>query len=75
MKALAPIYAVAFVIGAMIFARMQFDALRGSGAVGTVTTLVVVYVILRLSSVMRRRLPHIDFDEAPATFQRLGLDT
>ena len=75
MKALAPIYTVAFVIGATIFARMQYDALRGSGAISTLTTLVVVYVILRLSSVMRQRLPHIDFDEAPATFQRLGLDT
>jgi hypothetical protein len=75
MKALAPIYVIAFVAGATIFARLQHDALYGSGAVSTLMTLVVAFAVLRIASLARRRLPRVDFDEAPATFQRLGLDT
>jgi hypothetical protein len=75
MKALAPIYAIAFVLGASIFARMQHEALLGSGAASLFTTLAIVFVILRVMRLKRARLPYVDFDEAPATFQRLGLDT
>jgi hypothetical protein len=75
MKALAPIYVIAFVIGAAIFARLQYDALYGVGAISTSMTLVVAFAVLRLASLTRKRLPRVDFDEAPATFQRLGLDT
>lgn len=74
MKALAPIYAIAFLIGASIFARMQYDALYGDRAIGALLTLAIAFVILRVITLKRARLPYVDFDEAPATFQRLGLD-
>lgn len=74
MKALAPIYAIAFLAGASMFARMQNDALQGTSAIRSLITLAVVFAILRAMSVKRARLPYVEFDEAPATFQRLGLD-
>ena len=74
MKALVPIYALAFMIGASIFARMQYDALHDT-PVTLLVTLLIVYAAVRLLSVTRARLPDIQFDEAPATFQRLGLDS
>ncbi len=33
MKALAPIYVIAFLVGASLFARMQNDALQGTSAI------------------------------------------
>ncbi|MDO8795195.1 MAG: hypothetical protein Q7J25_11305 [Vicinamibacterales bacterium] len=74
MKALAPIYAVAFLIGASRFARMQNDALASGSAISALLTLAVLFAILRVWSLKRARLAHVEFDEAPATYQRLGLD-
>jgi hypothetical protein len=74
MKALAPIYALAFLIGASMFARMQYDALFGDRALGALLTLAFAFAILRVITVKRARLSYVEFDEAPATFQRLGLD-
>jgi hypothetical protein len=34
-----------------------------------------MFLIFRLMSLKRKRLPQIAFDEAPASFQRLGLDS
>jgi hypothetical protein len=73
MKALAPIYTIAFVAGASIFARLQLAALN-TGALRLLVTLAVGFVILRLMSILRVRRAQVDFDEAPVTFQRLGLD-
>lgn len=75
MKALAPIYLIAFVVGTSIFSRMQYEALLGTGGVRMVLTLALVFAVLRAMSFTRPRLPHVQFDEAPVTFQRLGLDT
>ena len=75
MKALAPIYAIAFIIGALNFARMQHDALQGYGAIRLLIVLTAAFVILRVMSVRRARVPHVEFDEAPATYQRLGLNS
>jgi hypothetical protein len=74
MKALGPIYVIGFVLGASIFARVQYDALQ-SGAASTFILLAVLFVIFKVASAVRRRMPQVQFDEAPATFQRLGLDT
>jgi hypothetical protein len=74
MKALVPIYAFAFLIGASTFARMQYDALYGTGAIALALALAVLFAAIRVARVRRARLPHVEFDEAPATFQRLGLD-
>ncbi len=75
MKALGPIYAMAFVAGAWMFARMQHDALQNGNALRVLITLAAAFAILRVMSVTRGRLPSVDFDEAPATVQRLGLYT
>ena len=72
-KALVPIYAIAFLIGASVFARMQSDVLRGEGAMTAMITLAALFAVLRLLSVTRPRLGPVDFDAAPATFQGLGL--
>jgi hypothetical protein len=74
MKALAPIYAIAFLVGASMFARMESDALANGSALKLLLTLAIVFAILRIISMKRTRLPSVQFDEAPATFQRLGLD-
>ena len=75
MKALAPIYAIAFVIGAVNFAGMQNTALQSGNPTRVLITLAAAFVILRVMSVKRARLPYVEFDEAPATYQRLGLDS
>ena len=74
MKALAPLYAMAFVIGASLFARMQNQALQATGARGLLLTLLLLFAIVRIVSVRRPQVTEVGFDEAPATFQRLGLD-
>jgi hypothetical protein len=74
MKALAPIYAIAFIVGASMFAQMQYEVLEGAGRTRTLIALAVVFVMARVISAKRTRLPYVEFDEAPATFQRLGLD-
>jgi hypothetical protein len=74
MKALGPIYTIVFVIGALNFARMEYVALQTS-PVRLLIILAVLFAILRLISWRRPRLPYVEFDEVPATFQRLGLHT
>jgi uncharacterized protein (DUF2236 family) len=56
-------------------ARMQKDVLDGTDIIGPLATLAVLYVIFRVMSATRVRPPYVRFDEAPASFQRLGLDT
>ena len=72
-KALVPIYAIGFFIAVSHFARMQSDALQGAGAMRAMMTLAALFAVLRLLSVKRSRPPHVEFDEAPATIQGLGL--
>ena len=74
MKALAPIYVIAFFIGAARFARMQNDALVSGNPTSALLTLAILFAIVRVWSLKRTPLPHVDFDEAPASYQRLGLD-
>ena len=73
MKALAPIYALLFIIGAVQFARLQHGALFGGRVISGAVTLAVVFAIARVISITRVRMPQVEFDEAPATYQRLGL--
>ena len=75
MKALAPIYAIAFVVGAVNFAGMQDRALRSGNPARVLLTLAAAWLILRVISAARTRLPDVEFDEAPATYQRLGLNS
>jgi hypothetical protein len=76
MKALGPIFLIAFVIGATIFAGMQRAALGDVGqTIRLGTLLAVVFAVCRTISVRTRRPPLVDFHEAPVTTQRLGLHT
>ena len=75
MKALVPIYAVAFLIGAANFAGMQAQAMVSGDPTRVLITLAVLFVVLRVMSLRRVRRPLVEFDEAPSTFQRLGLHT
>jgi hypothetical protein len=74
MKALGPVYAIAFLVGASQFARLQHAALNGGGATLLLIALAVIFAVLRAISARRVRLPWVEFNEAPASFQRLGLD-
>ena len=76
LKALGIPYVVLFLTGASIFAGMERAALHDSaGAVRTIGPLTAIYVVLRVGALRRmNRLP-IDFEEAPATAQQLGLHT
>ena len=74
-KAIVPIFAIVFMVGALSFARMQYAALQGGSALRAVIVLSAAFVILRVMSVKRARLLRVEFDEAPATYQRLGLHT
>ena len=73
-KALVPILAIAFFIGANIFARIELSILRGVNETRSLIFLAVVYGGLRIAS-LRQRDPHIDFNEGPDGFNQLGLHT
>ena len=75
MKVLAPVYTIVFLAGASLFARMQYDALVGTGMMRALLTLAITFACFRIMSLKRQRLAYVRFDEAPASFQRLGLDT
>ena len=75
MKAMVPIYVVMFMAGALNFARMQLAAIGSGDPTQILITLAVLFVVLRMMTLRRVRRPLVEFDEAPSTFQRLGLHT
>jgi hypothetical protein len=54
---------------------MQYNALHGANMTRALVMLAVLFAIFRVMSLRRARLPYVEFDEAPATYQRLGLHT
>jgi uncharacterized membrane protein YagU involved in acid resistance len=74
-KAFGIIFIVVFVMGASAYARMEREAVLGDGLSTLIITLGVMFTILRVRSITRSRLPNVEFDEAPASLQRLGLHT
>ena len=74
MKVLAPVYAIAFLVGASRFARMENDVLLSGNPLSALLTLAALFVILRVWSLKRGRRAEVEFNEAPSGFQRLGLD-
>jgi hypothetical protein len=74
-KAVGIPFILMFVMGASSFAGMEREALQGGGVTRLFITLGVLFVILRVMAISRSRLPNVEFDEAPATLQRLGLHT
>jgi hypothetical protein len=76
MKALGPVFVIAFLIGATAFAGLQRAALADAGAaVRLLALLAIVFAACRTVSVRTRRPAVVDFHEAPVTTQRLGLHT
>lgn len=75
MKALGPLYLLMFMIGATTFARMESDAITTQSFGWLLTVLLVLFALLRGFSLTRHRLMPVDFDEVPATTQKLGLHT
>jgi hypothetical protein len=74
MKAFGPVYVVAFLVGASIFARLQSAALVSLGATVTMVIGMLSFVVLlRLASRSRGPVRQVEFDEAPAGLQQLGL--
>ena len=75
-KLLAPIYVVVFLVGASGFAALERAALHDAGiALRLVLFLGVTFAVLRIVASRRRQIVPVDFNEAPATTQRLGLHT
>ena len=75
MKALAPIYTLMFMVGALNFARMQVTAIASGDPTRLLITLGILFVVLRVMALRRVRRPLVEFDEAPSTYQQLGLHT
>jgi hypothetical protein len=75
MKALAPLYAIAFILGTLTLARLQHWALHGGSALRLLLALGAVFVVLRVISMKRPRQGLVDFDEAPAVFSGLNLSS
>ena len=74
MKALGPLYLLMFMIGAVSFANMESAAIIAQTPGWLLTVLAVLFTALRGFSLTRHRLLPIDFDEVPATTQKLGLN-
>jgi hypothetical protein len=75
MRAMAPIYGAAFLIGAMMFARLEYAIVTGVFTWPGLAGLVLLLISLRVASSRRRRVAQVDFDETPVTLQQLGLHT
>jgi hypothetical protein len=75
MKAMAPIYALMFMVGAINFARLQVSAITSGDVTRILMTLGILFVVFRVASLRRVRRPLVEFDEAPSTYQQLGLHT
>ena len=75
MKALGPLYLLMFMVGASMFARMESAALIAQTPAWLMTVLAIAFALLRAFALTRRRLAAVDFDEVPASSQKLGLHT
>lgn len=74
LKALGPIYLVAFVVGAFAFARTQSAALVSAPATITlIAQLLAAAVVCRLIKRWLPRPGQVEFDAAPEGAQQLGL--
>lgn len=73
-KAMAPIYAGMFLVGATMFARLELNILTGARTFVGLVGLVMLCVCLKVMASRRRRVADVDFNEGPEGYQRLGLD-
>lgn len=75
MKALAPLYAIAFIAGTATLARLQHWALHGGSPLRLVLALAVVFAVLRVITIKRPRQGLVDFDESRVVFSGLNLSS
>ena len=73
MRAFAPIYGLAFLIGAALYARLELGILTGSYPVAGVAAIAAILIALRIASALRPRVADIDFNEVPVSLSELGL--
>jgi hypothetical protein len=73
MRAMVPIYGIAFLIGAALFASLELAILDGGHALAGAAALAVIFAGLRTVAALRPRVADIDFNEVPVTVQNLGL--
>jgi hypothetical protein len=71
-KGFVPVLAIAFLVGASLFARLERSMLEGTNVIAGVMLLVVLFGGLRIAS-MRRRDPQIDFNQGPEAVSQLSL--
>jgi hypothetical protein len=71
-KAVAPLGAIAFLLGVSLFARLELAILTGANPLGGILFLAILFAVLRIAAKRQRERP-VDFDEAPPTLQTLGL--
>ncbi len=67
-----PIFVLAFVLGAVFFARVELAVVTGRFSVAALVMLGLVFAALRIAS-RRQREVVFEFDEVPASYQQLGL--
>ncbi len=73
-KGFVPIFGMAFLLGASLFARLELAIINGANVSTPLIILVLVFVSLRIASARQREVA-IDFDEGPEGVNQLGLHT
>jgi hypothetical protein len=73
-KGVVPLYAIAFLIGVSLFARLELAILTGGNPLRGILFMAILFAILRIAALRQRELT-VDFDEAPPSLQTLGLHT
>ncbi|HEX8026818.1 MAG TPA: hypothetical protein VF491_00075, partial [Vicinamibacterales bacterium] len=72
-KATVPLLAIAFLIGASLFARVELAIVSGANISSGIALLMMIFAATRWQSFTRTRAAEIDFNESPAAFHTLGL--
>ena len=72
-KATVPLLAIAFLIGASLFARLELAVVSGTNVAVGLGVIAITLTALRVLSHRRPRAAEIDFNESPAPYHQLGL--
>lgn len=74
-RAIAPIYALTFILGASFFARLELAMLTGDYWIKGLAGLFILLAALRIGAIFRPRSGQIEFNEGPPGLPQLGLHT
>ncbi len=72
-KATVPLLAIAFLLGASFFARVELSIVSGASPSTGIAILAVALIASRWQSIARPRAAEIDFNESSTAFHTLGL--